>query len=73
VVSLILLPISMLSSVLLATSPFSLAALIAVEGRSVMPIASAGLLVVLFVCLLVFFAGLYSVMRRLCSSYQAAA
>jgi uncharacterized membrane protein YhaH (DUF805 family) len=60
VVSLILLPISILSSVLLATSPFSLAALaalIAVEGRSVM-LAFPGLLVVLFVCLLLFFAGL---------------
>ena len=57
-ISIVLLPISLLSLVLLATSPFSLAALIAVEGRAVIPIASAGLLFLLLVYLLVFFAGL---------------
>ena len=57
-ISIVLLPIAILSSVLILTSPFSLAALIAVEGLSVMPIASAGLLFVLFVYLLVFFADL---------------
>jgi uncharacterized membrane protein YhaH (DUF805 family) len=54
VVSLVLSPIAILSWVLIATSPLSLGALIAVEGLSVMPIASAGLLFVSFVYLLVF-------------------
>src|SRR5271163_5170025 len=58
VVSLVLLPIPILSWVLIATSPLSLGALIAVEGRSVMPTAFAGLLFVLFVYLLVSFANL---------------
>ena len=58
VVSLVLLPIDILSWVLIATSPLSVAALIAVEGRSVMPIASAGVLFVWFVYLLVSFADL---------------
>jgi uncharacterized membrane protein YhaH (DUF805 family) len=58
VVSLVLLPIDILSWVLIATSPLSVAALIAVEGRSVMPIASAGVLFVRFVYLLVSFADL---------------
>ena len=58
VVGLVLSPIAILSWVLIATSPFSLGALIAVEGLSVMPIASAGLLFVSFVYLLVFFADL---------------
>jgi uncharacterized membrane protein YhaH (DUF805 family) len=58
VVSLVLSPIAILSWVLLATSPLSFAALIAVEGRSVMPMAFAGLLFVLFVYLLVSFADL---------------
>jgi uncharacterized membrane protein YhaH (DUF805 family) len=51
VVGLVLSPIPALSWVLIATSPLSLAALIAVRGWSVMPIASAGLLFVLFVYL----------------------
>src|SRR6516225_2216427 len=58
VVSVVLLPIDILSWVLIATSPLSVAALIAVEGRSVMPIASAGVLFVWFVYLLVSFADL---------------
>ena len=58
VVSLVLSPIAILSWVLIATSPLSLGALIAVEGLSVMPIASAGLLFVSFVYLLVSFAAL---------------
>ena len=58
VVGLVLSPIAILSWVLIATSPLSLGTLIAVEGLSVMPIASAGLLFVSFVYLLVFFANL---------------
>ena len=54
VVILVLSPIAILSWVLIATSPLSLGALIAVEGLSVMRIASAGLLFVLFVYLLVY-------------------
>src|SRR5215831_9983534 len=58
VVGLVLLPIPILSWILIATSPLSFAALIAIKGWSAMPIASAGLLFVLFVYLLVSFAGL---------------
>jgi uncharacterized membrane protein YhaH (DUF805 family) len=58
VVSLVLLPISALSWVLIETSPLSLLALVAVKGWSVMPTASAGLLLVSFLYLLVSFAGL---------------
>jgi uncharacterized membrane protein YhaH (DUF805 family) len=58
VVGLVLLPIHVLSWILIATSPFSAAALIAVKGLSVMPFASAGLIFVLLVYLFVFFANL---------------
>src|SRR5215472_14717955 len=57
-IRLVLLPIPILSWILIATSPLSFAALIAIKGWSAMPIASAGLLFVLFVYLLVSFAGL---------------
>jgi uncharacterized membrane protein YhaH (DUF805 family) len=57
-ISIVFAPIAILSSVLLATSPLSVAALIAVKGRSVMPIAFAGLHFVLLVYLLVFFSDL---------------
>ena len=53
VVGLVLSPIPALSWVLTETSPHSFAALIAVKGWSVIPIASAGLLFVSFVYLLV--------------------
>jgi uncharacterized membrane protein YhaH (DUF805 family) len=53
VVGLVLSPIPALSWVLIETSPLSFAALIAVKGWSVIPIASAGLLFVSFVFLLV--------------------
>src|SRR6202043_1645827 len=53
VVGLVLSPIPALSWVLIETSPLSFAVLIAVKGWSVIPIASAGLLFVSFVFLLV--------------------